>query len=429
MLMNPVTSSSTSFDKLKSVFLLGLTCNLTTFVGCTAVWITLARNEWAEGFIDTVLAVLAFAPIFMGDAINNYTLGRIRLEHFKGWDDVQISVWGREKVARLYPLYRLISILPAYILAAVFVYSHGAEAGLLHQLKIAFLMAYALNFARASYLLQKFIAPRRPAYGGQALLKRAIFTGSIFAVWFYWLLNLPAGPVTSLKIFGSGLLYLLLAAIMQPLPTKFSLIRRGLPASKQPFFKVELLSDEQLQAIPGGEIFNDSIKKPLIDTGFNFHGNIRMPLIELPLFQAWGVAMLSSDGRTLGLLLDTEVKKGPYRSLISVCRDKFVVTTDFGSGQARFPAQIHYRLVERNLQKTEMLKLHQSHINKDFEPLNNCAWQKLEELVKTILSFLESETAERRRAAQTANAIDSTATANPTVAEITPSEKSDGAKS
>jgi len=211
-----------------------------------------------------------------------------------------------------------------------------------------------------------------------------------------------------MAIFGSGMLYFFTTAIMHPLPTRFSLMKPGKPASKQAFFRVELLSDEQLQAIPGGGIFNEELKQPFIEAGFSFHGNLRMPLIELPLFQAWGIAMLSEDGKTLGLLLDTEVKKGPYRSLISFSAGKTVITTDFGSGQAKFPAGISYKLVERSLQKAEMLKLHRAKIDGSFISLKENAWQKLEETVKNILRFLESETAERRKAAAVSHGNDNT---------------------
>ncbi|HPT46886.1 MAG TPA: hypothetical protein PLM07_13430 [Candidatus Rifleibacterium sp.] len=429
--MNSVTSSPTSFDKLKSVFFLGLTCNLTTFIGCVAVWITLARNGWVEGLINTVLAVLAYLPIFMGDAINNYTLARIRLEYQKGWDDVQISIRGREKIARFYPVYRVISIIPAYLLAAIFVYSNSSDTALLMNLKIAFALTTALNFARASYLLQKFIAPRLPSFGGKPLAVRLIITTATLGTWFIWYLNQPSGPASWLTIFSAGMLYFLIAGIMHPLPTRFSLLRPGRPASKQAFFRVELLSDEQLQAIPGGHIFTDSLKKPLQDSSFSFLGNIRMPLIELPLFQAWGVAMLSNDGRALGLLLDTEVKKGPYRSLISSGNGRFVITTDFGSGQAKFPASISYKLVERGLQTADMLKLHRAHTSDSFDQLNNCAWPRLEELVKTILRFLESETAERKRATQAVTEPISesiSATSKPATADPVRSIPHDGAQ-
>ncbi|HOI91230.1 MAG TPA: hypothetical protein PLK28_12045 [Candidatus Rifleibacterium sp.] len=425
--MNQLTSSSTSFDKLKTIFFLGLTCNLTTFVGCTAVWVALARNEWAEGIIDTALAVLAFAPIFMGDAINNYTLGRIRLEFSKGWDDVQISVRGREKVARFYQFYRLISILPAYLLAAAFVYSHSSNVATVQSIKLAFLCAWVVNLVRASYLLQKYIAPRLPAYGGVTLLKRVAITAAIFGGWYWWFFT-ASGPASKMAVFGSGMLYFLITALMHPLPTRFSLMKPGKPASKQAFFRVELLSDEQLQAIPGGGIFNDELKQPFFEAGFIFHGNLRMPLIELPLFQAWGIAMLSEDGKTLGLLLDTEVKKGPYRSLLSFSADKTVITTDFGSGQAKFPAGINYKLVERSLQKAEMLKLHRAKIDDSFISLKDNAWQKLEETVKNILRFLESETAERRKAAAANRANDPAASAQTVPAPETPGTTETGVR-
>ena len=397
--MNQVTSSSTGFDKLKTIFFLGLTCNLTTFVGCTAVWITLSRNGWVEGPLDTALAVLSYVPIFMADAINHYTLGRIRLEHHKGWDDVQISVKGREKVARFYQFYRFISILPAYLLAAAFVYANNATADYARQLKIAFLFAFALNIVRASHLLQKYISPRLPAYGGKSLVRRLLITLSVFAVWFWWFYGQSGLAFTNAAIFGSGVLYFILSGLMQPLPAKFSLLKPARTGVGQDFFKVNKLSDEQLHAIPGSEAFTESVKQPLNEAGFRVLGNIRMPLIELPLFQSWGVIMISDDNRILALLLDTEVKKGPYRSLISFSPNRTVITTDFGSGQARFPTDIGYKLVERSLQKSEMLKLHRSRLDDSFADLSDTAWQRLEDLVKHILRFLESETAEKRRTA------------------------------
>ncbi len=399
--MNQVTSSSTGFDKLKTIFFLGLTCNLTTFVGCTAVWITLSRNGWVEGPLDTVLAVLSYVPIFMADAINHYTLGRIRLEHHKGWDDVQISVKGREKVARFYQFYRFVSIMPAYLLAAAFVYSNAPGSVYAGQLKIAFLLAFALNTVRASYLLQRYIAPRLPSYGGKSLFRRLLITLSVFAVWFWWFYDQSGQAFTHKAIFGSGVLYFLLSGLMQPLPARFSLLKPSRTGVGQDFFKVNKLSDEQLYAIPGSDAFTETVKQPLTEAGFRVLGNIRMPLIELPLFQSWGVIMISDDNRILALLLDTEVKKGPYRSLLSFAPNKTVITTDFGSGQARFPADVNYKLVERSLQKSEMLKLHRSRLDSNFTDLSDTAWQRLEDLVRHILRFLENETAEKRRAAAT----------------------------
>lgn len=414
--MNQLTSNPTSFDKLKTVFFLGLTCNFTTFFGCAAVWIALARNEWVSGLIETALIVFSFAPVFMGDAVSSYTLGRIKLEAEKGWDDVQISVRGREKVAKFYRFYRALSILPAYLLAASIVATWGGDALLVQRLKIAFLVACALNFARSAHLLQRFIAPRLPGYGGRRLVWRMLIISGIFTAWYLWFYNLPHQAMSKLAIIASGVLYFIISGVLHPLPTRFSLLRPGRPASRVAFFSVELLSDEQLQAIPGSGIFTEALRQPLCEAGFRFLANIRMPLIELPLFQSWGVAMISADGRTLGLLLDTEVKKGPYRCLISVGGGRFVITTDFGSGQAKFPAAVCYKLVERSLNKAEMLKLHHARTGGDFEQLNSVAWQRLEELVKTILRYLESETAERRRnaapAAQAGTATGSPATHN-----------------
>ncbi|HNW10813.1 MAG TPA: hypothetical protein PKI71_05550, partial [Candidatus Rifleibacterium sp.] len=121
-------------------------------------------------------------------------------------------------------------------------------------------------------------------------------------------------------------------------------------------------------------------------------------------------------------------KKGPYRSLLSFSADKTVITTDFGSGQAKFPAGINYKLVERSLQKAEMLKLHRAKIDGSFISLKDNAWQKLEETVKNILRFLESETAERRKAAAANRANDPAASAQTVPAPETPGTTETGVR-
>lgn len=396
--MNQLTSSPTSLDKLKTVFFLGLTCNFTTFAGCTVIWVILAKNSWVSGFWEMLFTVIAFAPVFMGDAINNYTLGRIKIEQQQGWDDVQISVSGREKVARYYKLYRFMAILPAYLLAAAIVATFGAEPTTVKYLKVAFFVAFTLNFFRANHLLQCFIAPRLPAYGGKALAIRSFIIASIFAIWYIYFWFYEPQPMSKLAIFGSGSLYFLLNAILQPLPTRYSLLRPSKPRSRAAFFTIEILSEGQLQAIPGAEKIDQTTLQPLFEMGFTFLGNIRMPLIELPLFQAWGKAMVSSDGKTMALLLGTEVKKGLHHSLIAVKGDRYVITTNFGAGHARLPTEVNYQPQERNYSLNDLLDCHKKAINDDFEPIARQAWPRLENLVKSVIRFLESETVQKQQA-------------------------------
>ncbi|NCB37741.1 MAG: hypothetical protein EOM80_03140 [Erysipelotrichia bacterium] len=395
--MNQLTSKPASFDKLKAVFFLGLTCNFTTFIGCCIIWITISRNEWQSGILETALVVMSFIPVFMADAINNYTLGRIRLEHEKNWDDVQISVKGREKIARYYKFYRALSVLPAYLLAAAMLATFGYPETTVYYLKIAFFFAFVLNFLRSIFFLQRFIAPRLPSYGGKRLTIKAFLTATVFSLWFIYFISLPHAAMSKTIIFSSGLLYFLLAAVLHPLPTRFSLLRPGRSASKAAFFSIEILSEEQLLSMPGAEKINGQLYQDLSDRGFTFLAHIRMPLIELPLFQSWGTALLSADGKVLAMLLDSEIKKGIHRTLLSYDNDKFVITTDFGSPQAKFPAQVHYKIIEKSKTNADMIELHTAMIDGNFENLSVKAWNCLEKLIHNILRFLESETAERKR--------------------------------
>ena len=107
--MITLTSSSAPLAKIQSILSLGLGCNITTLLGCTACWIAVSKIGAAPNGFEAVLLVLSFAPVFMADAISNYVLGRIRLEHEKDWDDVQITDKARETTARLYKIYRSFS--------------------------------------------------------------------------------------------------------------------------------------------------------------------------------------------------------------------------------------------------------------------------------------------------------------------------------
>ena len=394
--MNVSTSGSTGLDKLKAVFFLGLSCNLTTFTGCAVTWIVMAKNGWVTGIWQTALSVLAFVPVFMADAIDNYTLGRIKLEHDKGWDDVQISVHGRQKVARYYQFFRILSIIPAYLLAAVMIASYSGQPETAQTLKIAFLAAFAIQFYRSYWLLKRHIAPRLPSFGGRRLTGRSLIIASIFTLWFLYLWNLPAQPYSPGQIFASGLLYFFIAATLHPLPTRYSLTRPGRPVARGNFFKVEILDDEQLGSLPGATGIDDALLQPFLANHFSLIANIRMPLLELPLFQSWGKSLVAEDKKTLLLLLACEPHKGVHRCLISQISEKYLVTTDFGAQQAKFPDNVAYQVHDRKLSGESLLKSHQQRLNAHASELSEQPWHHLETIVKSVIAFLEAENAHIR---------------------------------
>ncbi|MBU1105865.1 MAG: hypothetical protein KKB51_04270 [Candidatus Riflebacteria bacterium] len=389
--MNLPTSGSTGLDKLKAVFFLGLTCNLTTFIGCAVAWIIMAKNGWVTGVWQTAITVVSFIPVFMADAINNYTLGRIRLENDKGWDDVQISVQGRRKVARYYQFFRILSIIPAYLLAAIMLASFGSFENIIQNLKLAFLIAFVVNFYRSVWFLHRHIAPRLPSFGGRRLVIRSLTIAGIFALWFLYFWNLPVQTLSLSQIFSYGLIYFFISAAMHPLPTRYSLIRPGRPIAKGTFFKTEIIDDEQLNSLPGASEINNERRQPFINAGFSPVANIKMPLIELPLFQAWGQVFIANNKKTLLLLLACEPHKGAHRCLISYQSGKYLITTDFGAQQARFPDNIAYKPYERKLSSEELLQRHNSRVTEGADEFSNSPWQHLETLVNSVISFLESE--------------------------------------
>lgn len=394
--MNVTTSSSTGLDKLKAVFFLGLSCNLTTFTGCAITWIVMAKNGWVSGIWQTALTVLAFIPVFMADAIDNYVLGRIRLEHEKGWDDVQISVHGRQKVARYYQFFRFLSIIPAYLLAAAMIVSFSEQPQTAQTLKLAFLFAFAVQFYRSYWLLKRHIATRLPSFGGRRLTGRTLIIASIFTLWFIYFWNLPAQPFSLSQIVGSGLLYFFISAMLHPLPTRYSLTRPGRPIARANFFKVEVINSEQLDSLPGAAEINDNLLQPFTAANFRHLANIRMPLIELPLFQCWGQAHLAEDEKTLLLLLACEPHKGIHRCLISQIAGQYLITTDFGAQQAKFPGSISYQLTDRKTSGEEILRQHQNRITATADSLSNQPWQHLEAIIRSVIAFLESENSRTR---------------------------------
>ena len=162
------------------------------------------------------------------------------------------------------------------------------------------------------------------------------------------------------------------------------------------FFKIEVIDNEQLNSLPGAAGIDEAMRQPF--TGFRHLANIRMPLLELPLFQSWGQALVAEDGKTLVLLLACEPHKGIHRCLISYASGKYFVTTDFGAQQAKFPDSIEYLVVDRRTSGAELLGQHYSRIGDTATVLNEPPWSHLETMINTVIAFLESENVKQRTA-------------------------------
>ena len=399
--MKKGNTGNQAVERLKSVFMLGLSSNLTTFSGLLLVWILIARNGLVSGFWETLLGVLAFTPLFMADAVNHYCLGRIRLEHLKGWDDIQITAGSRTLIAHHYYFFRLVSVVPAYLLAAYALSGLGLTSAdnALH-LRMAFLAAFVLHFARSTWFLHHCVAPRLPGYGGHRLLWRTLISAVVFYGWFIYF----SGRVSSLPekflyyspifIFLNGVFYFFLNAFMQPLPTRFSLLKPGRITRREAFFSVEILDEEQFANLDNSELINEKAESSSKNLSFTKISNIRLPLLELPLFQAWGSVFLDASGKIALLILDSEVGRGIHRSLISFAEEKVFITTDFGSPQAKFPAHVNYQSFNRNLSEKDLLEKHQKQIEEhSAEDLKNSVCIKLENFARSMIKFLENDAA------------------------------------
>lgn len=401
--MKQDASGNRAVDRIKSVFMLGISSNFTTLVGLVLIWILLVRSQMVEGAFATLVAVLAYTPIFMADAINHYCLGRIRLEHYKGWSDIQITPEGRVKTAHNYFFYRAVSIIPAYLLAASFFASLATtSAETVVKLKLAFLSAFILHFARTTWFLQSFIAPKLSGFGGKKLVIRSFVAACSFLMWFVWYWgSSQSGNVSAFSntaIFFSGVFYFFLNSFLHPLPARYSLLRKGKTVKSKAFFNVERLEDKQLNSLGSAAEIIKRGEKVQQQLDFAHLANIRMPLIELPLFLCWGKALANSDGSVILLLLDSEVKKGVHRSFISMNNEKIYVTTDFGSPQARFPEDIKYQNLGRNIDDKELLLAHQQFIN-DVEcyDIRETMEKRLEEFIKNMIKFLENKASNSRK--------------------------------
>ena len=221
--MQSQTSDNSGFNKLKSILFLGLSCNQTTIFGSILVWIFLSRNELSS-FWNNIQIVLCVLPFFMGDAVNNYVLGRIKLEQQNGWDDIKITDSIKSFIAKYYNLYRAISIITSYGLAVIMVLIMIAEKRP-DWLVYTTASTALIHFILASTTIIRGIAPVIPQYKKQGLIYRAIIIAAAIAIWFYFFKSYPTENLSYFFIFTTGVLYFVICGMMHPLPAKGSLLQ------------------------------------------------------------------------------------------------------------------------------------------------------------------------------------------------------------
>ena len=226
--MQSQTSDNSGLNKLKSILFLGLSCNQTTIIGCLIIWAIFSRNELSS-FWHNLVTVFCFMPFFMGDAVNNYVLGRIRLEEQNDWDDIRLTSQYKTRISKFYAFYRAFSILSSYGIVAILVILLLVENSISYTELLEYLIPFVslitfIHFALALQTMIKGIAPEIPQYKKKGLVYRVIFIILICICWYALLKKYYAiDPFDRFFVFISGTVYFILSGMMHPLPARGSL--------------------------------------------------------------------------------------------------------------------------------------------------------------------------------------------------------------
>ena len=228
--MQSLTSDNSGLNKLKSIFFLGLSCNRTTLFGCLLVWIALCRNELSSTY-ENFIFLVCVVPFFMGDAVNYYVLGRIRLEEQNGWDDIRLTEDYKKRISKFYYIYRAISIIASYstvalmfILSLKLIQVPEIYAELLQWLIPLGIVAMFINFALALQTMLRGILPVLPDDKKHGLFLRITFVIIAFSTWLTYITNNSVlDYFGNFFVFITGILYFIICGLIHPLPAKGSL--------------------------------------------------------------------------------------------------------------------------------------------------------------------------------------------------------------
>ena len=221
--MQSQTSDNSGFNKLKKILFLGLSCNRTTMIGCLLVWMYVTmQNELSSGW-SNFLIVVCVAPFFMGDAVNRYVLGRIKLEHENGWNDIRMTSEYKEHISRFYYLYRIISICSAYGSATIMLYLLILDKLSVFEEVPIWLIFFAPTAATILFFsslraIINGIAPLAPQYLAKGLILRLVFILLSFVIWYQLINHYIDFLNVSWVAFSTGVLYFILCGIIHPLP-------------------------------------------------------------------------------------------------------------------------------------------------------------------------------------------------------------------
>lgn len=383
--MQPIHSGDEAWEKLKTNFSLGVSCNFFTLAGMAAVWIFLAKTGWVNGFWHQIFLAFCFIPVFMGDAINAYVLGRIRLESSMGWEDVQITGEGKRQVVRWYFFFRALSLASAFTLVGLLISGFSPDPGSWQFLKPLFLTLFAICFLRGQIFIFGSILPLNPKLGGRKFLKLFFFMAAVGG-WLFWLFHREPTEFSVWAIVLNGILYFLFFAFLHPLPSKFSIFRMS-AGGKPCLRKIEPIGEEGVSFLKDLEMLEElksweklGFRKPL--------ESMRMPLLELPLFEAIGKGFLHDDSHFLLLILKSEVKNRIHRTLISWVGRKTYFSTDFEAPQVCFPDEFDYYAFTEKVEPETFFSKHRERLSGAPELIPEPVFSKLDGLLEKMQDYL-----------------------------------------
>lgn len=384
------TASAAAFEKLKSTVMLGIGSNFFTFLGMLCTWILVERTGWVQGFWAQATQAVAVAPAFLSDSLNSYVLGRIRLDVNKNWDDIQMTAAGKQKLVQWHFLWRLLSFTTSALLALHLVAMSAPNPGDWAWVRCAFLAAFLLHCLRCFFVIRVYIAPRLPVFGGAGLRKRMLGVGFIGAGWFLWLLTRDLVPFGRLGAIFHGTILFLICGAMQPLPSRYSIFHPGRVTRPRPLMVVQELSDDDIAS--AGEAIRHEVQNWCGQHQFTSVGSLRMPLLELPLFQASGTMLVSDDRIHLLLILQSDVRKRVHRTILTYSGAQLFMTTDFGAPEARFPDHILYLNLPTELSPADFFRRHQERLPASLTAFPAKPTEALQTEVEQMFSFLHNAT-------------------------------------
>lgn len=378
-------------EKITATFTLGIGSNFSTLAGVLAAWIFLTRTGWVDGFWQQLFQAFLLAPVFLGDAMNAYVLGRIDLDTRRGWDDIQITDEGRRALSRLRYPWRALSIATTTSLAAIFLVAHAPEPAAFAWVRYVFPALLFIQAARCLFTIRTYIAPRLPSFGGTSLFRRAVWAYLAGALWLGWLLTRPLAPFAWWSVPLHGCVFFLISGWLQPLPSRFSVFQPGGSGRKLPKLVVEPLRAGIGQPAISGDVRGEEARWQS-EHGFVTISDVRMPLLEMPLFEAAGTALAAPDNTALLLVLQSEVRSRPHCTLISWIDGKAFVTTNFGSTTSRFPAGITYLPRNPDEAPASFLAAHRTSCPSGaVTSIPQPPWQALQAMVEAMVVFLHRE--------------------------------------